>query len=658
MTGLRVFLNPVQDVRAGGRAEQLDLPVHAEERQPRRPAPLGAQLADAMKRSRALTDVDTDQQENGVETYVDVDRDSAPRGSASRASAVDNALYNAFGQRQVATIYNELNQYHVVMEWAPRIHAEPERARRRLRAGDVAREQRRRVVATERAATTRCDVQRQRLGAARRHGCAAGLAKPGAARRVDRQRAQQHADAAWCRSSAIATFVEQPDADVGQPPGRRARDDDLVQPRRGRDARRRAQRRSRRPRPTSACRRNVRGSFPGTALRGAAVAGRSRRLLIVAALVVIYIVLGMLYESLVHPVTVLSTLPSAGRRRGAGAAAVPDGVLDHRADRRVPADRHRQEERDPDHRLRARGRARARPVAVRRGARGVPAALPADPDDDAGRSARRAAAGDRLRRRRGAAPAARRRDHRRPDRQPAADAADHAGRLPAARQAAPARRRRAALEPRRRSRRSRFARAPPHERAPRGLAAAARGDAGPAIGLRGRPGLPATGCRRCRRRSRKRRRQAIDVVPGGARRCARPRAVVGAVRRPGAVGAREPGRGVEPERRRGGRRVRAGAGAGARAARRAVPGASGSTRRATRSGGQRRGRQAAATCGSASRRAGSPTSGAQLRLGGDRRAGECRGERGGSRRGDGCRRRRRSRSTTSRCARPTTRSRC
>ena len=52
------------------------------------------------------------------------------------------------------------------------------------------------------------------------------------------------------------------------------------------------------------------------------------------------------------------------RRRGAGAADVQDGVLDHRADRRVPADRHRQEERDPDHRLRARGRARARPVGA------------------------------------------------------------------------------------------------------------------------------------------------------------------------------------------------------------------------------------------------------------------------------------------------------
>jgi multidrug efflux pump len=63
-----------------------------------------------MKRQPALTDVDTDQQENGVESYVDVDKDSAARLGIT-ARDIDNALYNAFGQRQVATIYDELNQY-------------------------------------------------------------------------------------------------------------------------------------------------------------------------------------------------------------------------------------------------------------------------------------------------------------------------------------------------------------------------------------------------------------------------------------------------------------------------------------------------------------------------------------------------------------------
>ena len=71
-----------------------------------------------MKNLDTLTDVDTDQAENGVQTMVKVDRDSAARLGLTSA-AIDAAMYDAFGQRQVANIYDELNQYHVVMEWRP-----------------------------------------------------------------------------------------------------------------------------------------------------------------------------------------------------------------------------------------------------------------------------------------------------------------------------------------------------------------------------------------------------------------------------------------------------------------------------------------------------------------------------------------------------------
>ena len=87
-----------------------------------------------MKRQPALTDVDTDQEDNGVETFVTIDQDSAARLGIS-ARDVDNALYNAFGQRQVATIYDELNQYHVIMEVAPQYAQSPEALNGRLRAG-------------------------------------------------------------------------------------------------------------------------------------------------------------------------------------------------------------------------------------------------------------------------------------------------------------------------------------------------------------------------------------------------------------------------------------------------------------------------------------------------------------------------------------------
>ncbi len=86
--------------------------------------------------------------------------------------------------------------------------------------------------------------------------------------------------------------------------------------------------------------------------------------LILASLVVIYIVLGVLYESWIHPVTILSTLPSAGHRRAARADAVRHRSLAGGAGRRGAADGHREEERDHDDRLRDRGRAGARPAAA------------------------------------------------------------------------------------------------------------------------------------------------------------------------------------------------------------------------------------------------------------------------------------------------------
>ena len=73
-----------------------------------------------------MTDVDTDQQQRGAARSTStIDRDAAARLGVTTRAIVDNALYNAFGQRQVATIYDELNQYHVVMEVAPEYWAEP-----------------------------------------------------------------------------------------------------------------------------------------------------------------------------------------------------------------------------------------------------------------------------------------------------------------------------------------------------------------------------------------------------------------------------------------------------------------------------------------------------------------------------------------------------
>src|SRR6185437_13251522 len=79
-------------------------------------------LANELKKDPNLTDVNTDQQEHGLQAFITVDHDSAARLGLTSA-AVDNVLYDSFGQRQVSTIYNALNQYHVIME-VPQADAE------------------------------------------------------------------------------------------------------------------------------------------------------------------------------------------------------------------------------------------------------------------------------------------------------------------------------------------------------------------------------------------------------------------------------------------------------------------------------------------------------------------------------------------------------
>ena len=125
VTGVSLFLNPVQDLRGGGRQSNSTYQYTLKSDNVVDLRKWATRLADQMKRQDALTDVDTDQQDNGVETMVTVDKDSAARlGISSRD--VDNALYNAYGQRQVATIYSDVNQYHVIMQVAPRFIRSPE----------------------------------------------------------------------------------------------------------------------------------------------------------------------------------------------------------------------------------------------------------------------------------------------------------------------------------------------------------------------------------------------------------------------------------------------------------------------------------------------------------------------------------------------------
>ncbi|HSV02481.1 MAG TPA: efflux RND transporter permease subunit [Phenylobacterium sp.] len=115
VTGVAVFLNPQQDVRMGGRGGNAlyQYTLKADNNSDLRTWTI--RLSEALKSEPALTDIDNDVQDNGIEAFVDVNRDTAARLGIT-ARDVDNALYDSFGQRQIATIYEDVNQYSVVEE--------------------------------------------------------------------------------------------------------------------------------------------------------------------------------------------------------------------------------------------------------------------------------------------------------------------------------------------------------------------------------------------------------------------------------------------------------------------------------------------------------------------------------------------------------------
>jgi multidrug efflux pump len=292
ITGISLFLNPVQDLRMGGRQSNSTYQYTLKSDNIADLRNWATRLAEAMKSQPALTDVDTDQQENGVETYVDVDKDSASRlGINSRD--VDNALYDAFGQRQVATIYSELNQYHVILGVAPQYMRSPQAL------NDV-------YVPSRGSSSVTTSTPG---GTTATTATAASVINPALRDQATGQAVNTKATT-MVPLSAIAKFSERPTAtSVNHQDAELATtiSYNLAEGATLADSQRAVQEAE----AQIGMPINVRGSFQGTA-RAAQESSQQQPLLIALAIVVIYLVLGILYESLVHPVTVLSTLPSAG----------------------------------------------------------------------------------------------------------------------------------------------------------------------------------------------------------------------------------------------------------------------------------------------------------------------------------------------------------
>ncbi|WP_256080078.1 efflux RND transporter permease subunit [Massilia sp. YIM B04103] len=300
VTGVSLFLNTVQDLRMGGRQSNSTYQYTLKSDNRADLKNWAARLADAMKQQKALIDVDTDQADNGVETFVTIDKDTVARFGMT-VRDVDNALYNAFGQRQVATIYDELNQYKVVMEVAPEYAKSPEALK------DVHVAARAAAGAAPSTGTASAALGPTATAATSSNASANNTA---ALRDPATGSALSGAPSAMVPLTGIARFSESATpASVNHQDGELATTvsfnlADGFSLSQAQEAVKQAE-------ADIAMPNNVRGSFQGTA-RSAQESNKQQPLLILAAIVVIYIVLGILYESLVHPVTVLSTLPSAG----------------------------------------------------------------------------------------------------------------------------------------------------------------------------------------------------------------------------------------------------------------------------------------------------------------------------------------------------------
>lgn len=315
--GIRLFLSPVQDLRAGGRSGNATYQYTLMADSTANLKIWAQKLNDAMAKSPVFTNVDSDLAENGVESFVTIDRDAAARVGISPRD-VDNALYDAFGQRNVATIYEDINQYSVILGWDPAATTGPHMLPDvRIPAQSVATDNLSSTSASGSAVNvvapppTTTTTTGTGTGTATTKSAASGAVPSNPAlRNPSTGSALSNTAHAMVPLPAISTVRQAPTAASVNHQGTEVAATISFDLRPGKalsDARTAIDAAEAQIAMPS----TVHGTFAGTALTYQQQQG-SQPLLILAALVAIYIVLGILYESLIHPLTVLSTLPAAG----------------------------------------------------------------------------------------------------------------------------------------------------------------------------------------------------------------------------------------------------------------------------------------------------------------------------------------------------------
>ncbi len=309
VAGLQLFLSPVQDFRSGGRQSNSTYQYTLTGESSTTLREWSGKLLQELKKYPKLTDLDSDEQENGVQTNVLVDPGAAGRLGIS-ATAVDAAMYDAFGQRQVAVIYTDLNQYHVVMEWAPQYTQSPNALGDVYVPGTRLVNNGGKLVAVESTAASSSKSTAAGGAAAATPVASVPVSPNPALRNASGGNVLSNTPASMVPLKVIARFIEGPTATSVNHQNTELATTisfNLAEGATLADARSAiTEAEADIGMPTS-----VRGAFAGTALL-AQQTNAQQFLLIAAALVVIYIVLGILYESLIHPLTVISTLPSAG----------------------------------------------------------------------------------------------------------------------------------------------------------------------------------------------------------------------------------------------------------------------------------------------------------------------------------------------------------
>ena len=371
IAGARVYLFAAQDVTVGARFAKTQFQYTLQDANFDELNAWSVKILDKLKSLPELRDVATDQQNSGTTLTLKIDRDMASRFGI-QPQLIDDTLYDAFGQRQVTQYFTQVNTYYVIEELLPHLLGDPATLDKIYIRSPTSNQM---VPVSAFAKWTTAPVaplsishQGQFPASTISFNLAQGVALGPATAAI--QRAMQQLQ---LPHGLTTTF--QGNAQAFQ--------DSLT-------------------------------SVP---------------LLILAALVCVYLILGVLYESFIHPLTILSTLAVGGAWRARHAHAVRLRIQPRRPHRRHSSHRHREEERHHDGRLCYCRHARRGAKRGRGDPQGGPSAFPSDHDDDHGGPTRRRAADAEPRRWIRNATAARLHDGRRPYRQPGADPVHDPGHL-------------------------------------------------------------------------------------------------------------------------------------------------------------------------------------------------------------------------------------